>query len=173
MFQKSSNWWQHLSEPTRFCCSPVNYSRPMQVLHRHDQLAYVFLRVPLFQSFLLVDVVHEVSAGAELHHEVVAVLRLQDVQKLGDVRVADHLLDLTFTPQVLGDVRVLFGLPLVDYFHRHLWEDRQWRRPLRSPPLRKGQTMTDLKEPRDAGTKSRRETRGECLTVSLCRTLYE
>lgn len=103
-----------------FRYSPVNYSRPMQVLYRHDQLAYVFLRIPLVQSFLLVDVVHEVSARAELHHEVVAVLRLQDIQKLSDVRMTDHLLDLTFTPQVLRDIGVLFGLPLVNDFHRHL-----------------------------------------------------
>lgn len=92
----------------------------MQVLYGHDQLAYVFLRLPLIQFFLLVNVVHKVSARAELHHKVVAVLRLQDIQKLSDVRVTDHLLDLTFTPQVLGDVRVLFGLPLVNDFHRHL-----------------------------------------------------
>lgn len=83
---------------------PVNHTSPVQVLHSQHQLPDVLLRLSLIQAFLVVDVVHEVPTGTKLHHQVVAVLCLQDVQQLSDVGVADHLLDVTFSPKVLGNI---------------------------------------------------------------------
>lgn len=99
---------------------PMHHAGPMKVLDCHDELLHVFLRLALFQTLLLIDVVHEVAAGAQLHHQVVAVLRLQDVQQLGDVGVANHLLDLALAAQVLGYIGVLLGFSLVDHFYCHL-----------------------------------------------------
>lgn len=82
----------------------MNHTSPVQVLHSQHQLPDVLLRLSLIQAFLVVDVVHEVPTGTKLHHQVVAVLCLQDVQQLSDVGVADHLLDVTFSPQVLGNI---------------------------------------------------------------------
>lgn len=100
-------------------------ARPVQVLDSQHQLPDVFLRLPLVEAFLVVDAVHEVAAGAQLHHQVVAVLRLQDVQQLSDVGMADHLLDVALPPQVLGHIGVFLGLPLVDHLHRHLERPKQ------------------------------------------------
>lgn len=97
----------------------------MQVLHGQHQLPDVFLCLPLVEAFLVVDAVHEVAARAQLHHQVVAVLRLQDVQQLCDVGMADHLLDVALPPQVLGHIGVFLGLPLVDHLHRHLERSKQ------------------------------------------------
>lgn len=99
---------------------PVHHARSVQVFHSQHQLPDVFLGLPLIQALLVIDAVHEVPTGAQLHHEVVAVLRLQDVQELSDVGVADHLLDVTLPPQVLGHIRILLGLPLVNHLYRHL-----------------------------------------------------
>lgn len=104
---------------------PVHHTRPVQVLNSQHQLPDVLLRLPLVQALLVVDAVHEVAAGTQLHHQVVAVLRLQDVQQLRDVGVADHLLDVALPPQVLGHVRVLLGLPLVYHLDCHLERVRQ------------------------------------------------
>lgn len=101
---------------------PVNHARPVQVLDSQHQLPDVLLGLPLVQALLVVDAVHQVAAGAQLHHQVVAVLRLQDVEQLRDVGVADHLLDVALAPQVLGHIRVLLRLPLVNHLHRHLEE---------------------------------------------------
>lgn len=98
----------------------MHHTRPVQVLNGQHQLPDVFLGLPLIQAFLIVDAVHEVATGTQLHHQVVAVLRLQDVEQLRDVGVADHLLDVALPPQVLGHIRILLGLPLVDNLHRHL-----------------------------------------------------
>lgn len=98
----------------------MHYARSVQVFHSQHQLSDVFLGLPLIQALLVIDAVHEVPAGAQLHHEVVAVLRLQDVQELSDVGVADHLLDVTLPPQVLGHIRILLGLPFVNHLYRHL-----------------------------------------------------
>lgn len=83
---------------------PVHYTRPVQVLNGQHQLTDVFLSLPLIQALLIIDEVHEVPAGTQLHHQVVAVLRLQDVQQLRDVGVTDHLLDVALPPQVLGHI---------------------------------------------------------------------
>lgn len=109
------------------CCFflPVHNTRPVQVLNSQHQLPDVFLSLPLIEAFLVIDAVHEVAAGAQLHHQVVAVLCLQDVQQLRNVGVADHLLDVALPPQVLGHIRILLGLPLVDHLHRHLEKLRQ------------------------------------------------
>lgn len=100
----------------------------VQVLHGQHQLPDVFLSLSLIQVFLVVDAVHEVSAGTQLHYQVIAVLRLQDVQQLCDVGMADHLLDLALPPQILGDIGVLLGLSLVDHLHCHLVKLRVERR---------------------------------------------
>lgn len=100
-------------------------ARPVQVLHSQHQLPDVFLRLPLVEAFLVVDAVHKVATRAQLHHQVVAVLRLQDVQQLRDVGVANHLLDVTLPPQVLGHVGVFLGLALVNHLHRYLERPRQ------------------------------------------------
>ena len=101
-----------LSEVVRFILScffpsfylPVHYTRPVQVLNGQHQLPDVLLSLPLVQAFLVVDAVHEVPTGTQLHHEIVTVLRLKDVQQLRDIGVADHLLDVALPPQVLGYV---------------------------------------------------------------------
>ena len=76
----------------------MHYTRPVQVFDSKHQLPDVFLSLPLIQPLLVVDTVHEVPTGTELHHKVVAVLRLQDVQQLRNVGVADHLLDVPLPP---------------------------------------------------------------------------
>lgn len=48
----------------------------MQVLHRRDELPDVSAGLPLLQALLLIDLVHEVPPGAQLHDQVVAVFRL-------------------------------------------------------------------------------------------------
>lgn len=95
-------------------------SCPVKVLHCQDELPDVFAGFVLLEPFLLVDLVHQVASRAQLHDQVVAVLSFQYVQQLGNIGVADHLLDLPFPPQVLGDIGVLFGSFLVNYFHCHL-----------------------------------------------------
>lgn len=110
---------------SHFFFLPVDHTRPVQVLNCQHQLSDVFLSLPLIQALLVVDAVHEVSTGTQLHHQVIAVLCLQNVQQLRDVGVADHLLDVALPPQVLGHIRVLLGLPLVDHLHRHLEKLRE------------------------------------------------
>lgn len=94
--------------------SPVDHPSAVQVLHGRDELPDVSAGFGLIQAFLLVDLVHEVPTGAQLHDQVVAVFCLQDVQELRDIRMADHLLDLALSPQVFGDIGVLFGSLLID-----------------------------------------------------------
>lgn len=98
----------------------MDHTRPVQVLNCQHQLSDVFLSLPLVQVLLVIDAVHEVSTGTQLHHQVIAVLCFQNVQQLRDVGVADHLLYVTLPPQVLGHIRVFFGLSLVDHLYRHL-----------------------------------------------------
>lgn len=103
----------------------MNNTSPVQVFNGQHQLPNVFLSLPLVQAFLVVDAVHEVATGTQLHHQVVAVLRLQDVQQLCDVGVADHLLYVALPSQVLCHIRVLLGLPFVDHLHSDLEDFRQ------------------------------------------------
>lgn len=104
---------------------PVDHPGPVQVLHGGDELPDVPAGLSLVQPLLLIDLVHEVTPGAQLHDQVVAVLRLQNIQELGDVRVADHLLNLSLPPQVFGDIRVLFGSLFVDDFDGHLRRNQE------------------------------------------------
>ena len=56
--------------------SPVDHPGPMQVLHCGDELPDVSAGFRLLQPLLLIDFVHQVAPGAQLHDQVVAVLRL-------------------------------------------------------------------------------------------------
>lgn len=99
---------------------PVHDSCPVEVLHCQDELPDVFAGFVFLQPLLLIDLVHQVAPRAQLHDQVVAVLSFQDIQQLGNIGVADHLLDLPFPPQVLGDIGVLLCPFLVNYFYCHL-----------------------------------------------------
>lgn len=55
---------------------PVDHAHPVQVLHSGDELPDVPSGLRLLQSLLLVDLVHQVAPGTQLHHQVVAVFRL-------------------------------------------------------------------------------------------------
>lgn len=55
---------------------PVDHPGPVQVLHRRDELPDVSTGFCLLQPLLLVDFVHQVAPRAQLHDQVVAVLRL-------------------------------------------------------------------------------------------------
>ena len=48
----------------------------VQVVHGRDDLSDVASRLELVESLAAADARHEVSAGTQLHHQVVAVLRL-------------------------------------------------------------------------------------------------
>lgn len=52
----------------------------VQVIHCRQDLAEVAPHLPLLQTLLLTDPVHQVSSGAQLHGHVVAVLRLQSLE---------------------------------------------------------------------------------------------
>ena len=89
------------------------------------KLPDIFARFMLLQPFFLIDLVHQVATGAQLHDKVVAVLSFQYIQQLSNIRVADHLLDLPFPSQILGDIGVLFSSFLVNYFHCHLKKEQR------------------------------------------------
>ena len=98
----------------------MNDSQAMQVVHSGHDLADEFLDLSLVQSLALGDVVHEISAGAVLRDEVVAVLRLQDLHQLHDVLVTYLLQQTTLATQVFADVGVRFGALFVNHFDCHL-----------------------------------------------------
>ena len=98
----------------------MNDSQAVQVVHSRHNLADESLDLSLVQTLALGDVIHEVSAGAVLGDEVIAVLRLQDLHQLHHVLVPDLLQQTTLTAQVLADVGVRFGAFLVNHFDGHL-----------------------------------------------------
>lgn len=99
---------------------PVDHSHPVQVLHGRDKLPDVSAGFRLLQPLLLVYLVHQVAPRTQLHDQVVAVVRLQDVKELRNVGMADHLLDLPLSPKVFGDIGVFFGSLFVNDFYGHL-----------------------------------------------------
>lgn len=99
---------------------PVNYSCPVQMFNCQDKLPDIFACFMLLKPLFLVDLVHQVATRTQLHNKVVAVFSFQYIQQLSNIGVADHLLDLPFPSQILGDIGVFFGSFLVNYFHCHL-----------------------------------------------------
>lgn len=114
---------------------PVNYSCPVKMFNCQDKLPDILACFMLLKSFFLVNLVHQVATRAQLHDKVVAVLSFQYIQQLSNIWVADHLLDLTFSSQILGDIGVLFGSFLVNYFHCHLMKRTEERRLLAVTPM--------------------------------------
>lgn len=90
-----------------------------------DKLPDIFARFVFLKPFFLVDLVHQVATRAQLHDKVVAVFSFEYIQQLSNIWVADHLLDLPFPSQILGDISVLFGSFLVNYFHCHLIKNQR------------------------------------------------
>lgn len=74
----------------------MNYACPMKMFYCQNELPDVFACFMFFKSLFLIDLVHQVATRAKLHDKVVAVFSFQYIQQLGDVWVADHLLDLPF-----------------------------------------------------------------------------
>lgn len=105
---------------------PVDHPRPVQVLHCRDELPDISASFRFLQPLLLIYLVHQVAPRTQLHDQVVAVFRLQDIEELGDIRVADHLLDLPLSPKVFGDIGVFFGSLLVDDFYGHLRRHQEY-----------------------------------------------
>ena len=69
---------------------------------------------------MLADVIHQFATGAQLGDEIVAVVRLDDLEQLNDVVLADHLEQLRFSPKILSDVDIIASLPLVNDFYSNL-----------------------------------------------------